>query len=240
MKRFYFALTIISFFCVSAFAQTSQSAPCPNISVLGPPEIIYPGEAATFTVTINNEISVNYFYKWTVTGGNIIEENGELKSGLENSVEGKGKTVVKTFQPPEAVGKSLTATVEVNGLPENCPNTSSESMSIIIDPAALLLDEFSISPKKIDELKLNNLVTEAKNSPHAQIYIIEKFEEKTSSKTMKLKNQKTIAYLKAQGIERNRITLLNALDNENQTRFFIVPSGATAPDCDDCVTVETM
>jgi hypothetical protein len=41
---------------------------------------------------------------------------------------------------------------------------------------------------------------------------------------------------KITGIEKDQIVLLNRFSNKNLTQFYLVPTGANPPTCDDCVS----
>jgi len=149
-------------------------------------------------------------------------------------IEGQGTLSVKALQ--KNIGGSLTLTLEVNGLPPNCFKTASETGFTHPPPQIKVLEEFSITPSQIDRAKLDNLLASLRNDPSAMGYIIESFAKETSRKTIQQKNQKIFGYLKITGIEKDRIVLLNAAADKNLTRFYLVPSGATPPSCDDCVS----
>lgn len=238
MKIYCLTLILIAVFCAASFAQTPETLNCPEISVLGPAGIIEPGEIAQFTATVKDKSWENYIYKWTVTGGNIIEEKGKEQIDLGTEFEEKGKYFIKILLTTEAAGQSLGATVEVKGLPQGCPTTASEIMVCTLLPHYSVVDEFSFSEPEIDRARLKVLANQAQNNPTSQIYIIEKFKKKTSAKVIWQKNQNTIDYLKSRGIERDFITLLNSFEKENLTQLILVPSGAKPPDCDDCVKIE--
>ncbi len=236
MKNLFAASILILAFCAVSFAQTNQNAPCPAISVTGPAGIVNPGETGTFTTNVDDKNLANYVYSWTVSGASIVDENG-ISWGAK--FEGTGKNVIKVLIPSEMAGESLLVTVEVKGLPEECPNTYSESMGCWLPPRLVEIDEFSISPNQIDTIRLNNLAKELENNPSAQIYITERFERKTSRKIIEQKNQKTLDYLKSRNIASERVVLINTNADKNQTNFFLVPAGAEPPTCDDCIKVES-
>jgi len=182
-----------------------------------------PDEPMTFTASLSKEAEkFNLEYKWTISGGEIIEGQGTLAV----------KALRKDF------GESLTLTLEVIGLPQECENTSSETAPNICSISVEPIDEFSIAASQIDKDRLDNLAVRLQNNPTATAYIIEKFERKTSQKAIEQKNQKIIDFLKSKEIEKDRIVLLNAFADENLTEFIFVPAGASPPTCDDCISVK--
>jgi hypothetical protein len=225
MKSFFAASILVLMFCVVSFAQTSENVPCPAISVTGPTGVVRPGDTVTFSLIIGKEVErYEVKYEWTISVGEIIE--------------GQGTATIKAVQKPEDAGSNFTASIQVKGLPENCPADASETAAPYDPPHSIEVDEFSIPATQIEIARLKILANEAQNNPSARIYIIEIFKRKTSPKAIELKNQKTLNYLKMRGIERDFITLLNAFGDENITRFVLAPAGASPPNCDDCVTVQ--
>ncbi len=225
MRSFYAASILVLMFCVFSFAQSNETIPCPKISVLSPAGIPEPDQPVIFTVEIGKEAEkFNTILKWNVSNGETIE--------------GQGTNQIKVLWK-DMCGTNLTATVEVSGLPKDCQTTASETAALYCClPKPVIVDEFSISANQIDKSRLDNLVEESGKDQNAQIYITEQFEKNTSLKAIERKNQKIIDYLKTQGIERERITLLNAFDKENQTRFILVPVGTESLTCDDCIIVK--
>lgn len=222
MKSFLFILILIFAFCVAAFAQTDKIPLCPSISVTGPAGVPKPDEPIVFTEILSKEADkFNLQYNWTVVGGKIIEGQGSLS--------------VKAIH--KEAGRNLTLTVEVNGLPEECARTASETSSApCLPPTLQLLDEFSISESRIDKARVDSFLVNLQNDPSAAGYIIESFTKGTSRKTIQQKSQRIFGYLKLRAIEKDQIVLLNCFSNKTLTRFYSVPAGATRPTCDDLVS----
>ena len=88
--------------CVSVGAAPD----CPTVSVTCPSD----RDALQFTATVSpDKPEIKLTYKWTVS-------RGEIKSG-----QGTPTITVEA----ERNGKGIGATVEVGGLPNNCPNQAS-------------------------------------------------------------------------------------------------------------------
>ncbi len=221
MKSFLFISILILVSCVNTSAQTDKIPLCPTITVTGPNAAIpYPVKPIIFTASSSEEAEkFNLQYNWTISGGEIIE--------------GQGTSAIKALQ--KNIGGSLTLTVEVNGLPQECKKTASETVFIDPPPQIHLFDEFSIVPSRIDKARLDNFLTSLRNDPSAVGYIIESFAKGTSRKIIQQKSQKVSGYLKIAGIEKDRIILLNCFSNKNLTQFYSVPAGAIPPTCDEHV-----
>ncbi len=221
MKSFLFILILIVASCINTSAQTDKIPSCPTIRVTGPTSAPKPDEPMIFTASLSEEAEkFNLQYNWTISGGEIIE--------------GQGTLVVKASR--KNIGGNLTLTLEVNGLPQGCKKTASEtSFAPSLPPQIQLFDEFSIVPSRIDKARLDNFLTSLREDPSAAGYIIESFAKGTSRKMIQQKIQKVFGYLKKAGIEKDRIILLNCFSNKNLTQFYSVPAGAIPPTCDEHV-----
>lgn len=223
MKDLLFISTLILTFCGGAFAQTNETLPCPTIDVLGPVDVTSFDEPVIFNAKVNQQApKLNLKYSWSVQNGEIIQ--------------GQGTLTIKVLQ--KDFGVSLTATLEITGLPKECAVTASASAPMCECIGFFQMDEFSIAVSQIDKARLDNLTILLNNNPNANAYIVERFKKKTSRKAIAQKNKIIAGYLKGNGIETGRFVLLNALALENSTQFFIVPAGATPPTCEDCTIIE--
>lgn len=214
MKKLLCAAILILSFCAVSFAQNNQSTACPEIDVTGPSGIPQPGETVTFTANISGTVLKNITYIWTISTGEISEGQG---------------TPTITVKPDT----SFTVTVEIKGLPESCPNASSETVFGDLPPQAEKIDEFSLSEIRIDKARIDNLIAELQNDPTAQAYIIERFSRNISQRIIDRKIQKIGDYLvKFRKQDKDRFTIIITSADENSTQFWIVPAGATPPTSD--------
>lgn len=91
---------------------------CPALTVDGPKSPTKSGDTMIFTANVNSgggEIEITY--KWKVSGGEIIE--------------GQGTPVIKVATNSKMAGKTVKATVEIEGVCEVCPKTESAEGLII-------------------------------------------------------------------------------------------------------------
>lgn len=216
MKNLLCVLLFIFTFCFSAFSQTEENPNCPVLSVSGPAGIVSPGEIMTFTATLDEKAkNYNIEYVWSVSEGNEI-------------VGGQGTPKIEIIQ--KDAGGNTTATVEIKGLPEGCPNLASENVSYCSPISFTLIDDFSLDARRIDKARIDNLLNELQNNPNDQGYIIEYFEPKTSKASIDQKIKKLTNYIaRIRRFDANRITIVRVLENENRTKFYLVPPGAEPP-----------
>lgn len=209
-----FILVFTFFFC--AFAQTSKTLPCPKINLFGPASAPSPNEVISYSVSIETkEIDSKVEYIWAVSHGKIIEGQDTQNIKIE-------------LQPSDG---GLTVTVEVKGLPISCPNTSSETMIIDPIPQAEKIDEFSGSISKIQNRKSEKLIKALQDDPTAQIYVFFSTGKNISPRATKKKSQEISKLLvRENGIEVERITIVEIPSNKELTQFWIVPAGSAPPE----------
>src|SRR4051794_32096220 len=122
-------ISLLLSFLFAAITVSAQVNPqCPVISVDGPAGIVEYGEPIPFTATVKPPES-KLTFKWTVTPGAIVE--------------GQGTPTIKVSVGPD--DGHVTATVEIGGLPQECANVASETVSDLTGdlPIATELDVFS-------------------------------------------------------------------------------------------------
>jgi hypothetical protein len=210
MKQIIFISIFALFFGVSVFAQAEKS-PCPKIEV-GSSEIERSGEPIYFTAHVGEDTTISKFeYKWTITAGTIVA--GQADSTI--TVDTTGLQDI-----------SLTATVEIKGLPENCASTFSESYSVNIFGDPRMFDEYGkLSDNKVKE-RIKNLYVELGNNPNFQGYIIN---YGTADEIAARENQirKAVSLLK---YDASRIRIIRGGTNPDGTgvltKIRIFPSGS--------------
>ena len=155
MKHIFSLMLMVYLLSVVAIGQVSDGL-CPKISVNGPAGVVLPGEAFKFRVTVTG-LSSEPKYKWNISSGKILSGQGTIE------------IQVVTDQP----GASMTATVEIDGLPTNCSNIASDFISQCGGlPISVLFDEYSDQVWKEERMHFPSLKAEMIRNPNAQIYVI--------------------------------------------------------------------
>jgi len=215
MKYFLLILILICASSFSVFSQSNDSKKCPEIIIIIPSGILDLNEEGNFTAQVDIEDGRKLEFFWTTNSGKIIYGQGT------STVTVKRLTMLE----------SLTVAVEIRGLLEGCPNTFSETlMGYCFKIEAIQIDEFSISPNRIDKARLDYLISEMQRDPSAQIYIIEYFPPQTTDAAIKRKFKLLRDYIsKIRKQDISRFTFVKGNLDENKTRFWLVPAGATPP-----------
>ncbi len=212
MRKILFASIFVLGFCFGAFGQDS---PCPTISVIGPASVVMPKENVNFTANVGGEtgnLELKYF--WSVDKGKIIE--------------GQGTTVVTIGEIP--LDSTLTATVEIKGLPENCPKIASETMLTPHGPTRPIeIEQLKTSASQLDKVKFDKLIVALKDEPTTTAYVIIYTDEKTSSKKLRRKEQQIRKYLSEKNVPADRFIIVAGGGGGDLMRLFVVPAGAEPP-----------
>jgi hypothetical protein len=214
MKILLFTLILVLSFSFGTLAQTNETPPCPDFSIIGPPGIVKPNESASFTVVVDTkEKNLKLEYAWVVDSGTILE--------------GQGTQTVTVKQP---INNSVIVTVSIKGFPDYCCGTASALSNWQPSPEAAKLDQFSESIFQIDKARIEKITSVLQNEPSAQLYIITGFKKNTSLKSIKRKEQEIRNQLAKAEIEKDRIILIRVFTEVGLTQFWLVPAGAHPPE----------
>ncbi|MEQ1765517.1 MAG: hypothetical protein ABL984_20480 [Pyrinomonadaceae bacterium] len=189
---------------------------CPTITVSGPPGITEPGNIVEYSAAVGGRPTEGLSFIWTVVGGELISGQGTLNP----KIKPKGLWAIQ-----------VTASLEVKGLPETCPNTASETYGVACDCRPILFDEFSIAPSKIDKRRLDALVASLTKYPGSQLHIIEYFQPRTSAVIVRRKIGLIRNYLTARGLKDSDFGIVTEASYEKveSTRLYVIPPGAELP-----------
>lgn len=195
------------------FAQ-NEKPECPTINVYGPAGITPPGEPLKFTVELKGAIPDSVGYKWKLSTGKILE--------------GQGTNAITMVYDRD--GSPVSATVELSGLPDGCPNNATDTLFYDTLPVPELVAEGSTAVTSIDKVRLDKLAAELIANPGYQGYMIEYFPFRTNQKTIDSKIRSIRQHLK-KSVDGSRITIVIDTDSSAKpmTRYYIVPPGAMNP-----------
>jgi hypothetical protein len=154
--------------------------------------------------------NLNLKYKWQVSAGKITSGQGTPQITVD----------IQT-------GETVTATVEVEGLPPECDRTESCSLSIVCDPPeARKFDEYSSMSWINEEVRLDNFRVQLQQEPDSQGYIIVYGPRRISQRLKRA--QKFL--VEKRGIAPPRVVLINGGHNKQpKVEFWMVPTGAAPP-----------
>lgn len=219
MRRLAFttAVALLPFAAVTPYTVVSRAAQqCPAIKV-SCPDSIRPGEEVTFNAEVDTAASdIKNTFKWEVSAGTITGGQGTRSLKIDSTGLGGGQTI--------------TATVEVGGLPATCERKTSCSVSVV-QVIGCGLDEYGDIPFEDEKARLDNLAIELQNDPTAEGYLIcyggrVGYEGEAQSRCDRAKDYIS----KTRDIEASRVVTVDGGFRESLTvRLIVVPSGATPP-----------
>ena len=191
----------------------SQAPSCPSLHISCPSVDLDQPLSISLNVSGGGP-QTNLKYKWQLSAGEIVSGQGtpEIKAdttGLE--------------------GKTITATVEVDGMPAECPKTISCSFTIIVDSRAFPAAKFD----KYDKLswanevaRLDNFAIQLQKQVRSKGYVIIYSPRRVPQHLSRVRNY----LVEKRGIDLNRIVLVNGGHNKKvRTELWIVPMGAEPP-----------
>jgi hypothetical protein len=190
---------------------------CPTIHVSGPAGIPKPGELIPYIVQLTGNVPENVGFRWSVSSGKVIE--------------GQGTDKVK-IDADWMSGVSVTATVEVLGLPAGCPNTSSETMAVAIDPGPIYVG--SISEAHAYRGRINELIGVLEKYPNSQGYI---FIGSASSDRYKQVEQLIRATASQTDFDQSRLTINREVTSKELIELWVIRPGVANPICKSCEDV---
>lgn len=214
MRHLSFVSVLVLILSFATFAQTNETLPCPEFSLEIPGDLGISNEPIIYSATVGKEIeNYNVKYNWTVINGKIIE--------------GQGSLTIKVLPNYRVI--DFKVTLEVAGLPKDCPNVASEATHLDYAPPALLLGEIPISTSQIEKTELFEKLITLDNDPTAQLYIIFRHKRNTSPKSVRRTEQKLFDSLIKAGIQKDRITFVKDSVTDESIQFWLVPAGAENP-----------
>jgi hypothetical protein len=170
--------------------------------------IVQEGGIAGYSVRVDGKENFDLKYRWSISYGTIVS--------------GQGTEKIEVRQPNE----SVTATVEIDGLPAGCPNTASETSPREWLPQAVKLAEFRAFSDRVDVGRIDMIVARVIDSPGAQLYVF--MAHKDCARAESEENELRYA-LGSKGIDVDRIKVVRDCNGDGPIQFWLVLPGATPP-----------
>jgi hypothetical protein len=231
MKRIFSVFIVCLIFQIGVSAQQSQTgnSPCPKISVTVSPEVINvlpAGDPLVYTASLENlPENSKIEYHWEVSAGRIVS--------------GQGTPVIEV--DVKDLNQNVTATVEIKGLPENCPNTVSETPAIAAGIVDNCLGGYGKVSRFAELVHLDNETIQLRQNPNLSIVFRLKFKGKPTSKQIDLRIARTVrqfAFRKAlHNLDRVAFVIVEDKDEEYTTICYF-PKGKEETYCDDCKIIK--
>jgi hypothetical protein len=216
MKQILLPLMLLLLFLTPCFAQ--ENIFCPDIKVVSRDKTYLPGSPMTFLVSPVEELK------------NLkLEYNWKTSEGFIESGQGTPALIVATVGLHNL---TITVTVEIKGLPQNCPNSFSGSAIVEKPPGTTTVSDGPISGHATpEELKrqFSHFYTELKNQPTARgIIIIYGTNKEIAKRKAEIKR-----IIKTNKYNIKRIEYISSIKNAGKFNFrmelYVVPKGGKNP-----------
>jgi hypothetical protein len=215
MKRIALMLCLILWGALAGLSQTVDKTCAASFELLSDPQFLPDtGEEGVFTAKTDwNLEKRTVSYIWTVTGGKIIE--------------GQNTASIRIFRESD----TLTVAVKLRIEPDNC--VLEETVGSFIDRVyPILVNQYGTIPPSEEKANLDAFFEKLKKDPNAQGYIFV-----TDDKNLKRRLKFLLGYIDLKKIKRSYINFLIGRNYEFQTALWLVPAGATYPECKDCLDI---
>jgi hypothetical protein len=215
--RLLIMLVILAAWQARALAQTTGNGlPCPVITVSCPDTAI--GPSLTFSAQVSGALPPGKVtYKWKLSAGNIVA--GRDTDTITVDIAGLG-------------GQTFTATVEVSGLPTQCPPAASCGTGVCGLQSPRMVAEYGGTNMSDEKGSLGEFAAALLEDPMAMGYILSYAGRRARAGEAQSRGERAKSYLvKERGFEEARIVIVDGGHREEAAvELFIVPSGSTPPE----------
>jgi hypothetical protein len=188
---------------------------CPTVTVTPPPAAVNSGETMTFTANVAGGSQSDVTYEWSVDKGSII--SGQGTASITVGTDGLND-------------ETVTATVKVGGLCENCETEFSDAGIVSKVPEPVLVDEFGPLANNDVKNRLDNFFVELNNDPNSTGYII----NYGSARDVARRERLIKSHITFRSFPASRIVFVNGgVEPQIRTKLWRVPAGADSSTIDE-------
>lgn len=211
--------SVLYFISLVAVFTIGANAQCPSLSVTSPSDEIPAGDFMSFSANVvsgETKSAVAISYNWSVSAGSISK--------------GQGTSVIEV-DTAGLDGQTITATLELGGLPPACARSASATGSVKRSVLASKIDEFGVANEETEWLRLDNFAIWLQNDPSAIGYIITYRGTKSAVAEAKAVNKRMLKYLvEIRRLDADRFKTIDGGTRPTLWReFWLVPMGAKIP-----------
>ena len=206
MKKAVVIFFIIIASTIGVLAQ--EKSACPEVGIIGPPSTVSPGETMTFSVGLDKVAKkLDLDFEWKIDKGKIIKGQG---------------TRSITVSTEELLNKTITATVNIGGLPSSCVNKMQET-GIVAASCVLpiMLDDFGKIKDDDVKARIDAVIFELKNRPHFNAVIISYGSVKFIHSRQTLITNHSVL----RGLDITRLVFINGGKGDFRTKIWLLPEG---------------
>lgn len=203
MKFLFLSAALVAFCSAAANGQ----AACPVLDITGPAGLTANGEIATLAASTNPVVQDAKF-GWTVTAGTI--DKGQETSVVE---------IRTPLLPPTG---TLTVQVKATGLPDGCPDTSSETIGVGGKPGVATLDDYADISADEEARRLDVVAFQAGQKPGSTIVVVVSKAKKEREATLDTRIARVRKHLTSRSIPADRMVFLKTTHEVRSTKLYLI------------------
>lgn len=209
MFRYLLLSLLITTSGLSIYSQSGRHG-CPRIDVTGPSDSVIPGDTAIFSVNVSDLDHMKLKYRWTVSAGTI--ERGSNTPSV----------VVRTT---ESGMESLTATVEIEGLPNHCSATESHTTAVRVNcGTSLPVVEYGRVSPRYELQQIKAAVGEWRERDPSNRLLIILYSDNTRDHEMVEHRVRAISkHLADLGLSKDNYAIVKSRTGVYRTKIYIIP-----------------
>lgn len=204
-------ILILAFSTTVSFAQINKSF-CSEIKFAETQSLLNVNEPAWINVEVNDEFrKYKIEYLWTVSGGKITR--------------GQGTPKIELTPGSQDNGYNINVTVKLNGLPENCFDTSTHTFAVTRRSTDTWFDKFGRLPKNDFYGRLDNFFVSIRSASTAEGLIALEF-DKAESRAKKIKRlNEILEHVNRRRFDKSRLKFSISETDKEYTTLYVVPQG---------------
>lgn len=201
------------FFTFSFLSSIYAQSNCPTISVTSPNSITPIGDSMTFTANLSGGSYDKINYEWIISSGTLMK--------------GQNTSSITIATNADLAGQTITATVKITGLPQECKNEVSESGEVAAAKPPVIWEtkvaEYGKIPWNDERVRIDIVGVELKNDNELVAYFIVRNKSKKRSQVLKQREAKMQKYFfEAYKIAKNRIIFIGGGNGNDNTVVHIL------------------
>lgn len=193
---------------VAVSGQTPLS-PCPAFEIAGIQGLLRTGEPTTIRAEAKGESTSNLEYVWTFSTGKILK--GQGSADVEYLPVDQNNSKATPF--------SISISVKINGLPEQCVSTFEAQAGAALLYCGLPLDEYGKISKGEERARVDNMFIMLEQNPGLEGFLIIEFAPNESRKYKTDRLNRILEIIRYRKYDPSRLTVVfyDGLERENTT-----------------------
>ncbi len=210
-------LTILLFIYSSQLFGQENSV-CPAIKMISPEKMAKVDGIMIFSLSSEQLNNKDLEYKWGISAGKIVL--------------GQGTTGIAVEMNPDLEGITVTATVEIKGLPEKCKSEFLGNGEVEVNQRPQIghpLNRYEKLQWSDERNRLEGVFMDLRSDPTATGYLIFQIKDDSDMKSVLERQKKILKSLRQSKISQCRLVFKIVKSGIYQTTHWIIPQGVEFP-----------